>query len=101
MAITARQSPQLIIFGTVTGHRRYDWDGEYRGTRLTIDTDGGPLVVLFRPDDDNQRVEIGKPVAALVSVFEGQNGASLTFERHINGGDLDHIGKTVLGAKAA
>lgn len=101
MPITARQSPTLILFGVVQSLRSYNWEGEYRGTRFTIDSEGGPLQVLFRPEADNQRPELGKTVAILVSVFEGQNGASLTFERHIQGADLEHIGKSVLGVKAA
>lgn len=101
MAIGARITPELIVFGHVARLDRQEYDGKYTGTRVTIETDGGPLQVKWRADADNVRPEVGNVVAVLTSAFDGERGSSLTFERFLNGGDLDAIAKSFQPAQKA
>lgn len=94
MPIGARITPELIVFGLVTRLDRQEFDGKYSGTRVTIETDGGPLTVKFRPDADAARPEQAQTIAVLATAFDGERGSSLTFERYLNGSDLDAIAKS-------
>lgn len=94
MAIGARITPELIVFGRVTGHRETKWDGEYTGTVIEISTPGGPVSVKFRKDADAQRPNRDTQVAVVVSAFDGERGSSLSFERYVQAADLDQIAAT-------
>lgn len=100
MAIGAKVSPEVIVFGVVTDVRRKDWEGKYTGERVTIDTNGGPLIVSFRVAAAEAGLvpQVGQVVALVASVYDGQNGASLTFEHGLTHGDLDAILTQALGA---
>lgn len=100
MAIGARVSPEVIVFGTVMNWRSNTWEGEYRGTRVTIDTAGGPLVVSYRAESDGERPPIGADVAVVASAFDGARGSSLSFERELSHGDLDLIASRALSVPA-
>src|SRR4051812_32450776 len=91
MAIGARISPVLLVVGEVSRLNRQEYDGQYTGTRVEVETAGGPLNVKFRPDADPQRPEVGRKVALVVSAYDGQNGSSLTFERFVHIDDLAEI----------
>jgi hypothetical protein len=100
MAIGARITPELIVFGPVTGWRERTWEGQYRGTTVEVATAGGPLNVSFRADADAQRPNQGSTVALVVSAFDGERGSSLTFERYLQPGELDAIAASFAPAKA-
>ncbi|SEH83977.1 MULTISPECIES: hypothetical protein [unclassified Leifsonia] len=94
MAIGARITPELIIFGRVSGHRETKWDGEYTGTVVEVSTPGGPVSVKFRKDADAQRPNRDAIVAVVATAFDGERGSSLTFERYLQPGDLEAIAAT-------
>lgn len=99
MAIGARTSPELIVSGTVTGARRNEWQGEYRGERVTIDTAGGPLVVGYGKDVAGMVPPLGTYAAIVVSAYDGARGSSLSFERIVSGHELDAIASTLAPVK--
>jgi hypothetical protein len=94
MAIGARVTPELIAVGTVIAPpRRKEWDGEYTGLAVTIDTAGGPLVVTFPSRDGSDKIapNMGESVVIVATVYDGANGSTLTFGRFLSAGDLDLI----------
>lgn len=91
MAIGARVSPELVVHGMVTGIRTSTWEGEDRGNRVTIDTDGGPLVVGFSVDQRPALPSPGSEIALVVSVYDGQRGSSLSYVRNLQSHDLDAL----------
>lgn len=91
MALTARVYPTLIVFGMLDGYRDRSWDGERTGSVATIHTEGGPLEVTFRKDNDDDRPAPGRAIAIVASAYDGQRGSSLTFERHLLPADLESI----------
>ena len=102
MAIGARISPVLLVVGEVTRSTPQTYEGTYTGTRVEVETSGGPLNIKFRPDADPSRPEVGRRVALVGSVYDGQNGSSLTFERYVTVDDLAEIEATFgapVGAK--
>lgn len=99
MAIGARISPELIVFGPVTGWREQVWNGERTGTQVEFATAGGPLNVKFRTDADAQRPNQGATVAVVATAFDGERGSSLTFERYLQPSELDAIAASFAPAK--
>lgn len=94
MAIGARVSPVLLVVGEVNSARPQSFDGQYTGTRVEVETAGGPVNVKFRPDADGSRPDVGRRIAVVVSVYDGPNGSSVTFERYATVDDLAEIEST-------
>lgn len=101
MAIGARISPQVIIFGTIDDYIDRVWDGERTGSKATIHVEGGPLELAFRKEDDDKRPAPGSIVALVASAYDGQRGSSLTFVRHLMPSDLDAITREAFKKQAA
>jgi hypothetical protein len=94
MAIGARISPVLLVVGQVNKQQPQNYDGQYTGTRVEVETAGGPVNVKFRPDADPARPEVGRTIAVVASVYDGANGSTITFERYANVNDLAEIEAT-------
>jgi hypothetical protein len=94
MAIGARISPELLVHGRVAELRKKEFDGEYTGTAVTIDTIGGPLVVSWRPNADDQRPAVGRELVVVASAYDGARGSSLTFERYLQKDQLEAVAAT-------
>lgn len=103
MAITARISPEIIIFGTVTDHStRQPFEGRDRGDAVTIDTPGGPVQVVIRPEQRALAPKVLDTVVVVTTINESREyGATLTLDRYLSADDLDKFASAtgLVGAK--
>lgn len=93
MAIGARVTPELLAVGEVIGIRDKNWNDEYTGKAVTVDTEGGPLVVTFPSRNDSDKIvpQMFDKVVIVATVYDGANGSTLTFDRFLTANDLDRV----------